>query len=93
MAMETRVLEKTENKLKLEIIGKTHTLCNCLVHELWNDKNILVAGYQLEHPILSNATLIVETKKEDPVKVMQNAIKRLKKQNADFLDKFKAVAK
>lgn len=86
--METKVIEQTGNRLKIEIIGKTHTLCNYLVHELWQDKNIVIAGYQLEHPILSNATLVVETKKGSPAKAIGDAIKRLKKQNADFLAQF-----
>jgi len=79
--MEIKVIEQTKNKLKIELVGKTYTLANALSKELWNDKNIVVAGYTLPHPQVSNVALIIETSKGDPKKALSGAISRLKKDN------------
>ena len=91
--MELKVLEKEKTRLKLEFVGKTHTICNLLANELWNDKDIVVAGYTLEHPTASNAVLTVETLKGDATKALIDAIDRLEKIDKDFLSKFKSSAK
>ncbi len=87
--MEIKVLEYKKNRLKFELIGKTHTLANVLSKELWNDKDIAVAGYTLAHPITSNATMVIETNKGDPKKALRDAIARLKKNNKEFLSLIK----
>lgn len=79
--MEIKVVEQTKSKLKVELVGKTHTLANALTKELWNDKNVTVAGYNLPHPQVTNVALIVETSKGDPKKALSGAISRLKKDN------------
>ncbi len=91
--MELKVKENTKNRLKMEFVGKTHTLCNLLSKELWNDKDIATAGYTLEHPITSNAVLTVETNKGDAKKALLDAINRLAKTNKEFLSSFKSAAK
>ena len=91
--MEIKVQENTKNRLKLEFVGKTHTLCNLLSKELWNDKDIVIAGYTLEHPVVSNSVLTVETSKGDANKAFLDAISRLAKTNKNFLSKFKTAAK
>lgn len=91
--MEIKVHENTGNRLRLEFVGKTHTLCNLLAKELWNDRGIVIAGYTLEHPIVSNSVLTVETGGSDAKKALLDAIGRLEKANKDFLSKFKSAAK
>lgn len=82
--MEINVLESEKTRLKFELIGKTHTLANILSKELWNDKDVSVAGYTVEHPMKGNALMIVETYKGDAKKAIVAAIGRLKKQNKEF---------
>ena len=91
--MKIEVIEKEKNKLKLEIIGEDHTFCNALRKELWNDKDVRVAGYNIEHPLVSNPVLTLETEKKDPKKVLEAAIKRLKKKNANIKESIKSVSK
>ncbi len=79
--MEIKVLEQTKNKLKIELVGQSHTLANALTKELWNDKNVAIAGYNMPHPQVSSAILIIETSKSDPKKALTGAISRLKKDN------------
>lgn len=89
--MEIKVVEKNKNRLKVELSGKTHTLCNALSKELWNDKDIIVAGYTLSHPMTQKPVLIVETNSSDPQKALLSAVDRLKKKNKDFLSKLKVL--
>jgi len=90
--MEIKVIEDTKNRFKVELVGKTHTLCNLLSKELWNDKDIAVSGYTLEHPN-ANAVLTVETEKGDSKKALVDAINRIEKINKEFSTKFKNAAK
>ncbi len=91
--MEIKVLEKEKNRIKFEIIGDRHTMGNILSKELWNDKSMVISGYRLEHPLVSNPVLICETSGKDPVKAIEDAVKRLKAKNKEFLTKFKKVVK
>jgi len=91
--MEINVLESKGNLLKIELVGKTHTLGNAIVNELWNDTETVVAGYNVKHPQISSAVLILETKKKDPKKVLIDAMKRMDKTYQEFATKFKKIAK
>ena len=87
--MEIRVLEKTKNKLKIEVVGEDHTLCNALRKELWEDKNVEIAGYNMKHPLISEPEIVVETKSGDPVKALLKAVDGLKKKNKELLVEIK----
>lgn len=92
--MEIKVLEQTKNRLKFELVGRSHTLANAVSKELWNDKDIEIAGYKIDHPVMNNcAIMIVETSGSDPKKALVNAIARLKKTNKEFVANFKKAAK
>jgi len=82
--MEIKFLELEKNKLKLEFVGKSYTLANALVKELWKDKATQVAGYNLKHPQVDNPVLILETKGKDAKKVLLGAISALEKSSKSF---------
>lgn len=82
--MEIKVLEAKKNRLKLELVGKTHTFANVLSKELWNDKDIAVAGYTLAHPMVGHARLVIETHKGDAKTALKDALARLRKKNKEF---------
>ena len=88
--MEVKVLENTKHKLVIEVPGEDHTLFNILSQELMNDKEVKIGGYLVEHPVINIPRLIIETKTKSPVKVLQEAIKSVKKLNDTFA---KAVEK
>lgn len=83
--MEIKVLEETKNKIKMEIIGASHSLCNLLKKELWKDTDVKAAAYTIEHPVVGIPILIVETAGKNPRDVILDAVKGLKKDT----DKFK----
>ena len=91
--MELKVIERSKTLLKLEVKGEDHTLLNSIRKELWNDKDLNLAGYHLEHPLVSSPVLIIETKGKDAKKVLTNAIDRLKEKNEEAAKQFKALAK
>lgn len=92
--MEVTVLEQAKNRLVLEIKGEGHSLCNILKKELWNDESIITAGYAIEHPQIGVPKFFIETKAgTTPKEALQDAIKRLKKQNDKFEELFLAEVK
>ncbi len=89
--MEIHVLEKEKNKLKFEIKGEDNTLSNILRNELWNDKDVTLSGYKIEHSLLSQPVFTVES--DNPKNSLLDAAKRLTKINDDFKEKIKKIIK
>lgn len=85
--MKLKVLEQKKNKLHLEV-ETGHSFCNILRKELWNDKDVHVSGYYTEHIQVGNPRFVIETTDKDPIVAFRDAVKRLKKQNAQFSDAF-----
>lgn len=83
--MKLKVLQDKKNKMIVEIEGETHTFCNALKKELWNDKHVKAAGYNIAHPFVGVPKLIVETDSgEKPKKALIEAAKRLEKKAGDL---------
>ena len=60
-----------------------------LKKELWNDKHIKAAGYNIKHPVTGVPRLVVETDgAEKPKKALVEAAKRLDKTAAKFKSVF-----
>lgn len=91
--MKLKVIEQEKNKIRIEIIGETHTFCNALRKELWNDDDVKIAGYNIEHPLVANPVLTLETDKKDTKKVLEAAIKRLRDKNEKIREAVKSVSK
>ena len=85
--MKITILEQKKNKLHFEV-ESDHTFCNVLKKELWNDKDLHISGYYTEHIQVGHPRFIVETSDKDPMDSLRDAVKRLKKINASFLDSF-----
>jgi DNA-directed RNA polymerase subunit L len=91
--VEVKVLSKSKNELRLEIIGEDHTFCNLLQHVLLEDKNVELAGYDQPHPLIRSSIIYVRTKREvSPEKTLLNALANVQELNKEFNEKFaKAV--
>jgi len=91
--MEVKVLSKSKNELRLEIIGEDHTFCNLLQNVLLEDKNVELAGYDQPHPLIRSSIIYVRTKREvSPEKTLLNALASVQELNKEFNEKFaKAV--
>ena len=77
--MEINVLEDKKKRLVFELKGEGHTICNALREELWNDKSITVAAYNISHPLTAAPKFIIETSGKSPKTALKAAITRLKK--------------
>ncbi|MBR9691521.1 DNA-directed RNA polymerase subunit L [Candidatus Woesearchaeota archaeon] len=86
--MKLKVLEEKKNKMVFELKGESHTFCNALKQELWNDKHVKIAGYNIAHPLIGVPKFIVETDgNESSKKALIDAAKRIK----NVSDKFKTA--
>jgi len=87
--MEVKVLQKTKNELKIEIVGEDHTFCNLLQSVLLQDKNVEIAGYDQPHPLIRSSIVYVRTKRDvSPEKTMLSALANIKDLNKEFNVKF-----
>ena len=89
--MEINVIEYNKNRLKFELKGEDNTFCNILRKELWNDKNIEISGYHIEHSLVSEPVFTIETSRGDPKKAVLDAVERLMKINKDLKEKFSKI--
>lgn len=85
--MEIKVVEKDKNKVVFDMPGADHTLSNAISDELWQGGKVKAAGYKINHPLLGVPTMVVETTGDAPKKVLQEAVKRLKKRNGELRKK------
>lgn len=91
--MELKVVSKSKNELRLEIIGEDHTFCNLLQNVLLEDKNVELAGYDQPHPLIRASILYLKTRRDvSPEKTLLTALGNMKDLNKEFDEKFtKAV--
>ena len=91
--MELKVVSKSKNELRLEIIGEDHTFCNLLQNVLLEDKNVELAGYDQPHPLIRASILYLKTRRDvPPEKTLLTALGNMKGLNKEFDEKFtKAV--
>lgn len=86
--MEINVLEEDKKKIEIEIIGEDSTLCNALKDELWNDENVDVVASNIEHPLVSNPTLILEVNKKNPRDVLSKSVNSLQSRFKELKEEF-----
>lgn len=89
--MEITVLEHTKQRLKFELQGEGHTFCNILRKELWLGKEPDIAGYAIEHALVSQPVFVIESDKQDPVALLSAAVERLQKKTEELQEKFKKL--
>ncbi|HUV83234.1 MAG TPA: DNA-directed RNA polymerase subunit L [archaeon] len=85
--MNLKIIEKTDNEIKVEMAGESHTLLNVLKSSLLDDPRIEVATYDIKHPTISEPILFVKTKGVDPVVAIREASDRI----IEVYEEFKAV--
>lgn len=89
--MEVSIIEETKDKLVFEVRGETNTISNVLKKELWNDSDIKISGYYLEHPLVHTPKFVVQTNGSDPRKAVKSAIKRIEKEAEKLLEEAKNI--
>jgi DNA-directed RNA polymerase subunit L len=93
--MELRVIEKTDEELRMEIAGEDHTFMNVLKGALLETPGVVAATYDMNpeqsggqtEPILS-----VKTESgTDPLDAVGDASRRVQGLSEDFTDAFQAA--
>lgn len=83
--MKIKILSKSKSGIKIEIEGAGHSICNLLQKELLEDPNVDLAGYDVPHPLASNAILYVRMNgTSKPELALKKAIKNALKLNKEF---------
>ena len=88
--MELTVLEKSDNKLKVEVKGESHTLMNILREKAWA-AGADQAAYMIEHPYLAEPKIIIRAK--NPKKVLQDAAAGVAEEAQQFEKHFRKALK
>jgi len=93
-SVEIKILKKAANELRIEIEGEGHTFCNVLQKALSEDETIEMAGYDIEHPLISSPTVYVRTKeKRKPEEALVDAAKRIHERSKGFKESFERALK
>jgi DNA-directed RNA polymerase subunit L len=88
--MELKVIEKKPDKIRMEVIGESHTLLNVLTEYAWEAK-ASQASYVIDHPYLSNPELMVKAK--NPKKVLSDAAQIVIDRSKEFQTAFGRAVK
>lgn len=86
--MELKVLEQSKTKMIFELKGEDHTFCNVLKDKLWEESEVTLVSYKIDHPLIGVPQFIIETKGKEPVKVLESAAKKLQKDLEQFKKAF-----
>jgi DNA-directed RNA polymerase subunit L len=88
-----KILKKTEDEIRIEFEGESHTLLNLLRTELLADKRVKLATYDTKFPIMDNPIFRLKTDGSDPVAVLREASARIAGQSLEFSSKFADAAR
>ena len=93
--MKLKVLQQSENDLKIEVRGIEYSLCNLIQERLFDDASLDIAGFDRTHPLDPSYLLYLRTKEgTNPANVLLDAIKSSINMNNDFNEKIqKALSK
>jgi DNA-directed RNA polymerase subunit L len=88
---KVRILERSENVVRLEIAGEDHTLLAPLTSKLLENDNVDLATYNIQHTLRSNPVLFVKMKEGDPLEAVKSAVASLASDFEEFERKYKAA--
>ncbi len=87
--MEIMFIKNTKKEIEFEIIGDK-TILNPLKQKLLKNKDVAYAGWNVEHPLLSNPRFSVRVKKGDAKEILKQAIGDIKKDIEDVKGQLEA---
>ena len=75
--MEVKIVELKDDFVKMIIKKEDHTYLNLLQHELLNTEGVLLAKYNIPHPLREEAELVVRTENKNPIDAIKEANERI----------------
>jgi len=96
--VDIKILKKTPDEMRIEILDEGHTFCNLLEKTLLEDETVELGGYSIEHPLVSNPVVYVKMKeKRKPEKRPETALKeaaeKIRHRNREFRTGFEKALK
>ncbi len=92
--MKINVQKKSENELKIEIVGATHGICNLMAKRLLEDKTVEFAGYDVPHPLASSPIIYIRMKgAAKPEDALLRAVEKIKQTNNAFSEELERALK
>lgn len=88
--MNLKNIEKSKEKLKVEVQGEDHTLLNLLRENSWK-AGADQASYIIEHPYLSEPRIVVKSK--NPQKTLVQSAQLVMNEAVAFQKEFKKALK
>ncbi|MGM5488414.1 MAG: RpoL/Rpb11 RNA polymerase subunit family protein [Nanobdellota archaeon] len=83
------IIENAKNKVVLKAEGSDAGICNLLREELWADEKVKIAGFNIEHPLISEPQIIIETTgTRKPLDAAKEALDRLTKKTTKLSNEF-----
>jgi DNA-directed RNA polymerase subunit L len=87
--MEMKVVERTEDTLRIQIDEPDDTLIYPLVHQILQDEDVADAQYSVGHPMLDKPLLVIRTKKGEPQAALKKAAEALSAEYAQAREQLK----
>ena len=84
--MNITVLELSEDKVKIALIGQGHTFMNTLISEMQKDPNVDVANYVIEFQFSDPILTITTYDKKDPISPIVAACARISDSCTELLN-------
>jgi DNA-directed RNA polymerase subunit L len=91
--MNITVLELSEDKVKITLIGQGHTFMNALISEIQKDPTVDVANYVIEFQFSDPVLTVTTYEKKDPIAPIVAACNRLSASCNELLKDVEAVKK
>jgi len=89
--MNITVLELSEDKVKISLIGQGHTFMNALISEIQKDPSVDVANYIIEFQFSDPVLTVTTHDMKDPVAPILAACSRLSSSCQSLLDDLSTV--
>ena len=89
--MELEVINRTKKELELKVKGENETLLNPIVQELLKMKDVEYATIETDHPNDPYRRLyirLIKGSKKDPIQLIKDAVKQVKKVTGTFKKEF-----
>lgn len=89
--MKIDVVKNEKDTLEFYIAGERHTLPNLLKEKIVAASGVEFCAYKLDHPLDQKAKFIVKTDGKSPKKIVEESIKEVKEDLAEFKKEFDKV--
>jgi len=91
--MLAEISDVKENEIELKIREEDISILYLVQHELLKEKSVDFAGVILKHPLTKEYHMRVETKRKDPMEVIQDASENAVEYSKDFLNMINSALK